>query len=94
LRHEFKKLEDAGIVVLGINSESQRYHLEFKNRLKVPFPLLTAGSSLLKSFEVNGWFGEIKRKTFLIDEHGVLVKIIEDVKLRKHHLQILNGFGL
>jgi peroxiredoxin Q/BCP len=94
LRDEFIKLEDAGIVVLGINNESQKDHLEFQKRLGLPFHLLTADKKVIKSFGADGWFGYVARKTFLIDEKGILVKIIDDVKLRKHHLQILEGFGL
>ena len=92
LRNEFIKLQDLGIVVLGINTESVKEHLDFTKKWKIPFPLLTADKKLLSLFDVDGWFGEVKRKTFLINEQGVLVKIIDDVKLKKHHLQILDGF--
>lgn len=92
LRAEFIKLQEAGIVIFGINTESQKEHLEFKNRLKIPFSLLTADKKMLSLFDVDGWFGEVKRKTFLINEQGVLIKIIDDVKLKKHHVQILDGF--
>ncbi len=92
LRHEFMNLQDLGIVVLGINTESAKEHFDFKKRWKIPFPLLTADKKLLSLFDVDGWFGEVKRKTFLINEQGILVKIIDDVKLKKHHLQILDGF--
>jgi peroxiredoxin Q/BCP len=94
LRDEFIKLEDAGVVVVGINNESKEAHLEFKNRLKLPFHLLTADKKVIKLFGAAGWFGYVERKTFLIDENGILVQIIDNVELRKHHEQILSGFGL
>lgn len=94
LRDEFIKLSDHDIVVIGINYESQTDHLAFKNELKLPFFLLTADDNVVNSFEVLGWFGYVARKTFLIDEKGALVKVLDDIKLTKHHEQILEGFGL
>ena len=94
LKEAFIDLGKKGIVVLGINNDTMESHARFKRDFQIPFSLLTATKAEIDYFGVAGWFGKAERKTFLINENGVLVHIIDDVKLQHHHQQILDGFSI
>ena len=93
LRDNYSELLEAGIVVLGVNYENPESHRNFKNEHKLPFPLLAdttknvADSYNAKSF-LYGWMVP-DRITYLIDEKGYILAVIEDVETDDHANQIL-----
>lgn len=93
IKEHFKDLTDQNIVVLGLSADSTEKHKKFKEKYQLPFDLLTAPKKILKAYGVTGFFLN-KRVTFLIDEHGKIVCIIDDVDIQKHAQQILDGFGI
>ena len=93
LRDNYSELLEAGIVILGVNYDSPESHREFIDEHKLPFPLLAdttknvADSYDAKSFFF-GWMVP-DRITYLIDEEGYILAIIEDVDTGNHANQIL-----
>ena len=90
-------LRDAGYELLGVSADSEKKQSNFKNKFKFPFPLLadedktvinTFGVWGLKKFMGREYDG-IHRKTFLIDENGVVERVIDKVKTKDHAAQIL-----
>lgn len=95
IRNGFAELEEAGVTVFGINPSSVKEHKKFKDKHNLPFALLSdAKNKIAKLYGANGWFGFPLRITFLIDETGKIVKIIKDINVAFHDIQILKGFGL
>ena len=87
----------AGYQVFGVSKDSQASHIKFKEKYDLPFPLLSDPTTeMLQAF---GAWGEKKlygkssmgtlRKTFIFDENGILVRIIDKVDTKNHTSQIL-----
>ena len=87
----------AGYQVFGVSKDSQASHIKFKEKFDLPFPLLSDPTTeMLQAF---GAWGEKKlygkssmgtlRKTFIFDENGILVRIIDKVDTKNHTSQIL-----
>ena len=97
LRDNYERMLAQGYQVLGVSKDSQKSHQNFINKYELPFTLLSDPSTeMLQAF---GAWGEKKmcgktsigtlRKTFVFDEQGVLVQIIEKVDTKNHAEQIL-----
>jgi peroxiredoxin Q/BCP len=97
LRDNYKSLTEAGYSVLGVSADTQKKQSSFKNKYSFPFPLIAdVDKVMLQAFGVWGakkfmgrTFDGIHRKTFLIDEKGIVERVIDDVKAKNHALQIL-----
>ncbi|MEO9892867.1 thioredoxin-dependent thiol peroxidase [Aurantibacter sp.] len=97
LRDNYKLLLDAGYSILGVSADSQKRQSNFKDKYKFPYPLLAdEDHTLLNIFGVWGEkkfmgriYDGIHRKTFVIDENGVISKVIDKVKAKEHAAQIL-----
>jgi len=97
LRDNFELLKEKGFELLGVSADSQKRQTNFRNKYNFPFPLLadenkevinTFGVWGLKKFMGREYDG-IHRKTFLIDEKGFVMKVIDKVKTKSHASQIL-----
>ena len=97
LRDNYQRLTEEGYNVVGISKDSVKSHKNFASKYELPFTLLSDTSTeILQTF---GAWGEKKmygktvmgtiRKTFIFDEEGILVKIIEKVDTKNHAEQIL-----
>ncbi len=102
LRDNFSKLNTLGFVVIGVSPDSEKSHDGFKSKYQLPFELIAdSEKTLLKSY---GAWGEKKmygktyegvlRTTFIIDEKGMIEKIIRKVDTKNHAEQILKELGL
>lgn len=99
LRDHYKDLKDKGYEILGVSADSQKKQSNFKKKFSFPYPLLAdEDKSVIKAFDVWGpkkfmgrTFDGIHRLTFVIDEHGIIEKIIDDVKAKIHANQILEA---
>lgn len=97
LRDNYKALKDAGYELLGVSADSMNKQSNFKDKYKFPFPLLAdEDKTVITAFGVWGpkkfmgrEFDGIHRKTFIIDENGVVEKVIDKVKTKDHAAQIL-----
>ena len=97
LGENYKALQDAGYEILGVSGDSQKRQQNFRNKFDFPYPLLAdVDKSVIEAFGVWGpkkfmgrEFDGIHRLTFVIDENGVIEKIIDKVKAKIHSEQIL-----
>ena len=101
LRDGFKALSKKGIEVIGVSPDDQKSHLKFISKHKLPFRIIAdTDRKLVEKFGVwgekqlygNKYMG-VFRTTFLIDENGVIVKIIAKPKVKEHAEEIAAGFG-
>ena len=94
LLSKFKKLE---CEVYGISKDSLKSHDKFRHKYKIKFNLLADEElKVLKKYKVWGKkkfmgreFMGIIRTTFLIDKHGKIIKIWENVKVKDHEKKVL-----
>ena len=97
LRDNYKELQDQGYELLGVSADSEKRQLNFKEKYKLPFPLLAdENKEVLNAFGVWGpkkfmgrEFNGIHRKTFVINENGIIDRVIDKVKTKDHAAQIL-----
>lgn len=97
LRDHYADLQSLGYELLGVSADSQRRQTNFRNKYEFPFPLLAdEDHTVLNIFGVWGRkkfmgreFDGIHRKTFIINEMGVISKVIDKVKTKNHAAQIL-----
>lgn len=97
LRDNYEELLQKGYVVLGVSTDSAKSHQKFINKFDLPFPLLVDSDK--KIHHIFGTWVEKKtfgktymgtlRKTFVINETGILIKIIDKVKTNNHTEQII-----
>ncbi len=100
LRDGYAELEAQGIKVLGVSLDSEESHQAFAAKYDLPFTLLAdTDASLATAYGVYGeqTWGERKfmgtsRKTFLIDEEGVIKKIFDKVQVDSHADEIIEAF--
>ena len=97
LRDNYDALRAQGYNIVGVSRDSAASHSRFAAKHGLPFTLLAdTDTQMLKSF---GAWGEKKmygktvegtlRRTFIFDENGILVRIIENVDTKDHASQIL-----
>ncbi len=99
LRDHRKELEDEGYIIIGVSPDSVRRQFNFAQKNDLEYPLLTdEDHSIAEAYGVWGLkkmmgreYMGIRRTTFLIDEEGVISKIISKVKVKEHAEQILGG---
>ena len=91
------ELEEAGAVVIGISKDSVASHQKFVQKQNLPFILLSDPE--LQTIEVYGVWQEKKlygkvsmgvvRTTYLIDEQGMIEKVMPKVKPDTNAAEIL-----
>ena len=97
LRDNYQRFLAQGYQVYGVSKDSQKSHQNFIAKHELPFPLLSDPSTnMLQAF---GAWGEKKmcgktcigilRKTFVFDEQGILIQLIEKVDTKNHANQLL-----
>ncbi|MCX2719481.1 thioredoxin-dependent thiol peroxidase [Lentiprolixibacter aurantiacus] len=97
LRDNYAELQAAGYELLGVSADSQQKQTNFRNKFEFPFPLLAdEDHTVINTFGVWGpkkfmgrEYDGIHRMTFLIDEEGVVERVIEKVRTKDHAAQIL-----
>jgi peroxiredoxin Q/BCP len=90
-------LQKAGVVVLGVSTDDLASHLRFKERQKLPFPLLADTDARVS--RLYGVYGErsvagfrytgISRTTFVIDKSGRVAKVWPKVNVNGHVADVL-----
>jgi len=97
LRDGYADLRKAGYEIIGVSKDSAKSHKGFIAKYNLPFRLIAdTGNRLQELFGVwaekslygRKYMGTL-RQTFLIDENGIVEKIIEKVRTKDHAGQIL-----
>ena len=97
LRDHYSDLKNKGYEILGVSADTQKKQSNFKDKYEFPYPLLAdEDKKVVNAFGVWGpkkfmgrEYDGIHRTTFVIDENGVIEKVIDKVKAKEHALQIL-----
>ena len=95
---EFEKLN---VVVLGISNDNMESHQHFREKHKLPFPLLvdedTSVSKMFGVYKQKNLYGKklmgIERTTFVIDRTGRIAQIYPKVKVDGHIKDVLEFVG-
>ena len=97
LRDHDKLFQKSGYQIIGVSADSVASHIKFATRFGLPFPLIADTEKEIcnlygvwgeKKFLGKTFIG-IKRTTFVIDENGIIEKIIDKVNTSAHTSQIL-----
>ncbi len=97
LRDNYKLLQKKGYHILGISTNTEKQHRNFISKENLPFPLLADvdrtvhnkyGTWIEKSMYGRKYMGTA-RKTFVINEKGIIEDIIDKVVTKDHAEQIL-----
>lgn len=98
LRDGYEDLRKAGYEIIGVSKDSAKSHLRFIEKQTLPFTLIADEDTTLQ--QKFGVWGEKKlygrsymgtmRTTFIINEDGIIEKIIDTVDTKNHAQQILN----
>jgi len=99
LRDHYKDLQAAGYALLGVSADSVKRQRNFSEKYAFPFPLLAdEDKQVIEAFGVWGpkkfmgrEYDGIHRMTFIVDENGVVERLIEKVKTKAHAAQILDA---
>ncbi len=96
-RDNYQSLTTQGIVVLGVSVDDEKSHQKFITKHSLPFTLLAdTDKKIVEDYgvwvEKNNYgkkYMGIARKTFLIDEEGVISHIIDKVDTKNATAQVL-----
>jgi peroxiredoxin Q/BCP len=96
LRDNYKELINKGFVVLGVSPDTEKSHNGFASKYDLPFPLISdPDRKILTSYGAYGekvMYGKkvtgVIRTTFIIDEKGIIEKVIRKVDTKEHAGQI------
>ena len=97
LRDNSDSLFSKGYVILGVSTDSASSHRNFSKQYHLPYDLLadtdatinkTYGVWILKEKDGKTFYGTA-RKTFVINEVGIITRIIDVVQVNNHAEQIL-----
>lgn len=99
LRDHYGKLQNAGYSLLGVSADSPKKQASFRDKYEFPFPLLAdEDRKVIEAFGVWGpkkfmgrEFDGIHRKTFIINEEGIVERVIDKVVTKDHAAQILES---
>ncbi len=99
MRDNYETLLKQGFKVIGVSTDSAKSHKKFEEKYNLPFPLIADEDKTI--VEKYGVWDEKKfmgvkyigthRVTFLIDEAGIIKKIIDKPKTGNHTQQILES---
>lgn len=97
LRDHYSEFTAQNYAILGVSADSGKAQSSFKNKFDFPYPLIADESKeIIQAFGVWGpkkFMGKeydgIHRTTFIINEQGIVEKVISDVKTKAHANQIL-----
>ena len=101
LRDNHDSLLKQGFAVVGVSPDSEKSHKGFADKYSLPFPLIADSSrKILNDYGVWGekkMYGKsflgVIRTTFIIDEKGIIEKIIEKVDTAGHTEQIFKLYS-
>lgn len=97
LRDNYEQFQSKGYEIVGVSTDSEKSHQKFIDKYNLPFRLIADvdktvseafGVYGLKKFMGKEYMG-INRSTFVIDEKGIIEKVIEKVETKNHAAQLL-----
>jgi peroxiredoxin Q/BCP len=99
LRDHNREIADKGAAILGVSAQSQDSHQRFAAKYRLAFPLLVdTDQAVAKAYDAagsglfgiaRGLLGANRRITYIIDERGVISRVIDDPDTAGHGEQVL-----
>ncbi len=101
LRDNYDSFLKKGFAVIGVSPDNEKSHKGFTTKYSLPFPLIADTSKkILNDYGVWGekkMYGKtflgVLRTTFIIDEKGIIEKIITKVDTGGHTKQIFDMYN-
>ncbi|WP_439185498.1 thioredoxin-dependent thiol peroxidase [Carboxylicivirga taeanensis] len=101
LSENYDELTSKGFEVIGVSPDSIASHKRFIAKHNLRFNLIAdTEKEILQQYDAWGlkkMYGKeymgVLRKTFIIDENGLIIQIIEKVKTKDHTNQILEALN-
>jgi len=101
LRDNYDLLLKKGFAIIGVSADDEKSHKKFAEKYSLPFPLIAdTDKTILNDY---GMWAEKKlygktymgvlRTTFVIDEKGIIEKVIPKVNTKDHTKQILDSYN-
>ena len=101
MRDNYEDFLKKGFKVIGVSPDNEKSHKGFAGKYSLPFPLIADPEKKILKFY--GAWGEKKmygktvtgvlRTTFIIDEKGIIEKIISKVDTANHTEQIFKLYN-
>jgi peroxiredoxin Q/BCP len=99
LRDHYAGLTGQDFEVIGVSADNEKSHQKFISKYNLPFKLISdTGKKILKAYGAWGlkkMYGKeyegILRKTYVISENGMILKIFNKVDTKNHTAQILES---
>jgi peroxiredoxin Q/BCP len=100
LRDNYNAFLKKNFAVVGVSMDSEKSHKDFAGKFSLPFPLIADTSKKIVNdygvWKEKSMYGKtflgIARTTFIIDEKGIIEKIISKVDTKSHSGQIFELF--
>lgn len=100
-RDHYEDLQEKGFEVIGVSADTEKKHSNFVEKFTLPFTLLAdTEKEVINAYGVWGLkkfmgreYDGIHRETFVINEEGVIDKIITKVKNKEATKQILDLYA-
>jgi thioredoxin-dependent peroxiredoxin len=99
-RDNYNSFLKQGFAVIGVSMDSEKSHKSFAEKYSLPFPLIAdTTKKIINDYGV--WkekklygksFLGIARTTFIIDEKGLIEKIVSKVETKSHSAQIFSMY--
>jgi len=101
LRDNYDSFLKKGFTVIGVSPDNEKSHKGFASKYSLPFPLIAdISKNILNAYGVWGekkmygrTFLGVIRTTFIIDEKGIIEKIIAKVDTGSHTEQIFDMYN-
>lgn len=102
LRDNYSDLLSRGFVIIGVSPDTDVSHTKFRAKYNLPFSLIAdPNAEIIKMYQAWGekqLYGKkyegVLRTTFIINESGIIQKIISKVNTGDHTQQILEVLGI
>ena len=101
MQDNWDSISDKGFIVIGVSPDNEKSHKGFAGKYSLPYPLIADTSkTILNDYGVWGEkkmygrsFQGVIRTTFIIDEKGIVEKIITKVDTSGHTKQIFDLYN-
>ena len=100
-RDNYQSLTSQGFEVIGISTDDEKSHKKFEAKFDLPFTLIAdTEKTIVESYGVwveKSMYGKsymgTSRKTFVIDEEGKIITVIDKVDTKQPSKQLLDLIG-
>ncbi|MBI3358878.1 MAG: peroxiredoxin [Nitrospirae bacterium] len=88
-RDDIEAFKKADTEILGVSTDTVKSHQRFVDKFQLNFPLLADDKKeIAKRYGALNITGSAKRMTFLIDQNGIIKKIVAKVKVDGHSQEL------